>query len=229
MKASLDTNVIIHLYSGNQQEILFDLFDEGLYIYEFLVNVELKNHGESIIPQFQKDVDAGRIKIVTDEWLRSCGIYTLFLEYYQNEEILYAPSDKGEVFAIALAKTLGAMCIVTDDTKQFGPHATLMRIPESEVMPFSFVEVLFLLFISGKLTAEAVIDKFNTIIAASNNFSWRFENKLKDFVRRFAQSPYSAREKEWMSKFCTKNLTTFRGCMRELNNQAKVKTTEPES
>ena len=225
MKASLDTNVIIHLYRATQQEILFDLFDEGIYVYEFLVNVELKNHGKDIIPEFQKDVDGGKVTIITDEWLRSHGIYTLFCEYYKNDEILFSPSDRGEVLAIALARTLGAMSIVTDDTKPRGPHATLMRVPDSDVMPFSFVEVLFLLFISGKLTAGAVVEKFDAVIACSYDYSWRFENKLNEFVRRFAHSPYSEREKEWMMDFCEKNSTNFLRCIKELNAQVKIAAT----
>ena len=34
MKATLDTDIIIHLYKSSQQNLLFDLF-EGLYIYDF--------------------------------------------------------------------------------------------------------------------------------------------------------------------------------------------------
>lgn len=41
MNASLDTDVVIHLYLGNKQGLLFELFDE-LYMYEFLYERELK-------------------------------------------------------------------------------------------------------------------------------------------------------------------------------------------
>ena len=34
MRASLDTNVIIHLYRAGLQNILFDLFVDGVFIYE---------------------------------------------------------------------------------------------------------------------------------------------------------------------------------------------------
>ena len=45
MRASLDTNVIIHFYRAGLQSILFDFFDEGVFIYEQIRNVELENHG----------------------------------------------------------------------------------------------------------------------------------------------------------------------------------------
>ena len=46
MRASLDTNVIIHFYKADLQEILFNFFDEGVFIYEQIRKVELNNHGK---------------------------------------------------------------------------------------------------------------------------------------------------------------------------------------
>lgn len=40
MRASLDTNVIIHFYKANRQNILFDFFDEGVFIYEQIRIIE---------------------------------------------------------------------------------------------------------------------------------------------------------------------------------------------
>ena len=53
MKASLDTNVIIHFYKADLQEILFDMFDEGVCIYEQIRSVELENQelAGTIYPQ----------------------------------------------------------------------------------------------------------------------------------------------------------------------------------
>lgn len=47
-----------------------------------------------------------------------------------------------------MAKTLGCISLVTDDIKERGPHYTLMRIPDSDVMPFAFYELLFLDYIN---------------------------------------------------------------------------------
>ncbi len=41
MRASLDTNVIIHLYRAELQGILFDLFDEGVFIYEQIRSMDV--------------------------------------------------------------------------------------------------------------------------------------------------------------------------------------------
>ena len=49
MKASLDTNVIIHLYRAGQEGILFRHFKEGIYIYEQIRKVELKHHGQDLL------------------------------------------------------------------------------------------------------------------------------------------------------------------------------------
>lgn len=49
MRASLDTNVIIHLYRAELQGILFDLFDEGVFIYEQIRSMELEHHALKIL------------------------------------------------------------------------------------------------------------------------------------------------------------------------------------
>ena len=41
MRASLDTNVIIHFYKAGLENILFNFFDEGVFIYEQIRNIEL--------------------------------------------------------------------------------------------------------------------------------------------------------------------------------------------
>ncbi|ACV62323.1 hypothetical protein Dtox_1456 [Desulfofarcimen acetoxidans DSM 771] len=43
MEVSLDTNVIIHLYKANLQNILFNRF-EKLKVYEFIRYHEMVNH-----------------------------------------------------------------------------------------------------------------------------------------------------------------------------------------
>lgn len=34
MRASLDTNVVIHFYQAKLQNILFEFFEDGVFIYE---------------------------------------------------------------------------------------------------------------------------------------------------------------------------------------------------
>ena len=43
MKASLDTNVIIHFYRAGLQNDLFELFSDGVLIYEQIRKIELVN------------------------------------------------------------------------------------------------------------------------------------------------------------------------------------------
>ena len=45
MRASLDTNVIIHLYKAGFQELLFTRF-EKLMVYEFIRSQELNTHAD---------------------------------------------------------------------------------------------------------------------------------------------------------------------------------------
>lgn len=75
MKASLDTNVIIHFYKAGLQNILFDFFDEGVFIYEQIRNVELSNHGKEILDKIDTDINAGKIDIYTDELLKERAVY----------------------------------------------------------------------------------------------------------------------------------------------------------
>jgi hypothetical protein len=51
--------------------------------------------------------------------------------------ILFDSGDLGEVYAIAMAKTLDCVSLVTDDIKARGPHYFLMRTPDSDVIPFA--------------------------------------------------------------------------------------------
>ncbi len=46
-RASLDTDIIIHLYKAGNKRAVYSLFDE-VYVYEYLVEKELKNRAESL-------------------------------------------------------------------------------------------------------------------------------------------------------------------------------------
>ena len=70
MRASLDTNVIIHFYKAGLQDILFTFFDEGVFIYEQIRNVELENHGQDVLNQVDADIVSGKIELYTDQRLK---------------------------------------------------------------------------------------------------------------------------------------------------------------
>ena len=77
------------------------------------------NHTEQdIIDLFDKDVEDGRIEIVTKQFLKRIGRYRMFLQHVEELRILFDERDLGEVYAISIAKTLGCSCLVTDYIKE---------------------------------------------------------------------------------------------------------------
>ncbi len=100
-----------------------------------------------------------------------------------------------------MAKTLGCITLVTDDIKERGPHYTLMRIPDSDVIPLAFYEILYLDYLEQRVSEQELLDSFNRICEVSE-LKMDCAKKLKTFIRRFWSDPYSEREKEWMKSFC---------------------------
>lgn len=201
MKASLDTNVILHLYRADKQNVLFDFFKEDIYIDEFIYNIELKNHGADIKEKLDQDISAGRIQVITEDWLKERGIWHLYKEYLTVQTMLYSSSDKGEACAIALAKVLGAMSVVTDDTKPQGPHHTLMSELESDIIPFADYEIIIMLFLLNVYSAEEAIQTIDEICKASPDYKFEIIPKIKKFINRTIRDPYSEREKAWFVAF----------------------------
>lgn len=220
MEASLDTNVIIHLYGAGLQEILFRRFSK-LKVFEFIRKHELHNHAElETQRRFDEDVSSGKIELINESYLRSIGMLPVFRMHVQETRILYNGSDLGEVYAISLARTLGCVCLVTDDIKERGPHYTLMRTPDSDVMPFAFYELLFLDYLESIISEAELIQKITSVCTASL-FKMNIESKFKGFIRRFWTNPYSASEKEWMSNFCLERRVAAKKKLESLNSFLK--------
>lgn len=207
MDASLDTNVIIHLYKANLQSVLFNRFQK-LKVYEFIRSHEMQNHAEAeILDLFDKDVEARRIELITNDYLKSIGMYNVFLQHVKDFRILFDGGDLGEVYAISMAKTLGCICLVTDDIKERGPHYTLMRIPDSDVIPFAFYEIFLLDYLEERITEKELLDVFEAVCDLSG-LTMNFKSKLRIFIKRFWSDPYSESEKEWMKNFCIEKSIT---------------------
>lgn len=222
MKASLDTCVIINLYRANAVQILFDAFPDGIFVYKFIRDIEMKRHGADILSLFDSDVSKGKIMLIDDEYFRSIGMYLIFAKHVNNERILYNSGDMGEVYATALARTLGAFAVVTDDIKLYGPHYTLMVMLDSNVMPFSFNEVLLLNYLDGIINADEYIDYFN-LINETCKLNWDFSSKLRNIIKRFSKDPYTLREKEWMRDYCSSRDISFKTKLNELFNTYQTK------
>lgn len=196
MKASLDTNIIIHFYRANCQDILFNFFKEGVVIYEQIRNIELNNHGQDILGFVDADITSGRIQLFTDQDLLTLGVLSIFRTNVAENKLLYSPGDLGEVYAISLAQTLGACALVTDDTKQGGPYMSLLQF-EDEVMPFNFSDVLILRYLFEGTDEIQTVEDFNTINTTSS-LNWSFSAQLKKFIKRFCKASYRNEDKEWI-------------------------------
>lgn len=203
MRASLDTNAIIHFYKAGLQDILFKFFDEGVFIYEQIRDVELENHGQDVLDQVDSDIAAGKIELYTNQKLKDLQVYKIF-EYNVNENRnLYDTGDLGEVYAISLAQTLGAYSLVTDDTKQGGPYMSLLQF-EDDIMPFTFADVLILRYLVGTVDENQTVKDFNSI-NLSSNLNWSFKSQVTKFVKRFFRNPYRNEDTTWIKKLANDN------------------------
>lgn len=203
MRASLDTNVIIHLYRAKLQNVLFEIFEDGVFVYEQIRNVELVNHGAAVISGVDADIVAGRIQLYTDSKLKEQGIYKMFEFNVKENRMLYGTGDLGEVYAISLAQTIGAYSLVTDDTKQGGPYMSLSQL-QYDVMPFNFADVLILRYLLGFADEQQTVSDFNTVNSASN-MNWSLKSQLIKFIKRFWREPYKDEEKQWFKNWCAEN------------------------
>ena len=199
MRASLDTNVIIHLYRAGLQNILFEFFDEGVFIYEMIRSIELSHHGKDLLEKIDEDILEGKIKIYTDKNLKELEVYRMFEINVKRNKNLYSAKDLGEVYAISLAQTLGTYSLVTDDVKQGGPYMSLLQF-EDEIMPFNFADILILRYLVGNVDALQTIENFQTINRESA-LNWSFKSYIRKFVKRFYTDPYREEDKQWIHEF----------------------------
>lgn len=203
MRASLDTNVIIHLYRANMQRMLFEIFKDGVFIYEQIRIIELEHHGKAVLETVDADIEAGKIELYTNAKLKEQGVYRIFENNVKENRLLYGTGDLGEVYAISLAQTIGAYSLVTDDTKQGGPYMSLMQL-DYDVKPFTFADILILRYLLGFADAQQTVKDFNTVNETSD-LNWSFRSQLTKFIKRFVADPYKEEEKEWFGQWITEN------------------------
>lgn len=204
MRASLDTNVIIHSYKAGLQDILFNFFDEGVFIYEQIRNIELENHGQEVRDKVDNDIASGKIELYTDQILKDLQVYKVFEHNVLENRNLYGSGDLGEVYAISLAQTIGAYSLVTDDTKQGGPYMSLLQF-DDDIMPLTFADVLILRYLVGDADESLTVKDFN-LINNSSNLNWSFRSQVSKFIKRFLKDPYRSEDTEWI-----RNLAVTKG------------------
>ena len=198
MRASLDTNVIIHLYRAGIQSVLFDIFDEGVFIYEQIRNVELMRHGRDVLEEVDADIASGRIEIYSDQKLKEQAVYKIFENNVNENMNLYRTGNLIQVYAISLAQTFGEYSIVTDNTKQGGPYMSLLQF-EDDIMPFTFADVLILRYLMGMSDENQTVKDFDAVNMASE-LNWAFRSQLSKFIRRFFKDPYREQDTIWIQK-----------------------------
>lgn len=219
MRASLDTNVIIHLYQANMQNILFDIFKDGVFIYEQIRTVELEHHGKAVLAAVDADIKDGKIKLYTDDELKIQGVYKMFKINVNENRWLYGSGDLGEVYAISLAQTIGAYSLITDDIKQGGPYMSLMQL-DYDVKPFNFVDILILRYMLGIADIYQTIVDFNEVNEKSD-LNWSLKSQVVKFIKRFIADPYKSEEKEWFIQWTSENNINAMVKFRELKDVLK--------
>lgn len=219
MEASLDTDIVIHLYKSNKRDLLFSFCDE-LYMHEYLLENELKRKSYSVHEQFMIDVQKGNINIITNSDLIDRGVKVLFETYLEQNNLLF---DTGELYAVALAKTIGIAAFLSDDTKDFGPHDTLVRGLIRDVIPFAFYELLFLKYIETDQTPEDLYNEFEEVTSSSMQVHpMNFRSRMITTVRRFSDKHGTKRDIIWIKEFCNNRNINYKNKMLELKRFLKT-------
>ena len=182
---------------------MFDFFDEGVFIYEQIRNIELENHGQEVLDKVDNDIASGKIELYTDQILKDLQVYKVFEHNVLENRNLYDSGDLGEVYAISLAQTIGAYSLVTDDTKQGGPYMSLLQF-DDDIMPLTFADVLILRYLVGDADESLTVKDFN-LINNSSNLNWSFRSQVSKFIKRFLKDPYRSEDTEWIRNLAATN------------------------
>lgn len=212
MEVSLDTDITIHLYDAGKEELLFKYFDK-CYIHEFILEHEIKNKSHEVYNKILEEIEKGRIIKVTQRYLIDIGMRKSFEDKVYEFKVLF---DFGETNAVALASVLGIAALVTDDTKDQGPHDTLVKEYVENIIPFSFYELLYLDYLQTDDDYKSLKEDYETINrAAYPQYPMGFVGRIKRVVRRFGKFG-SERDKKWMEAFCNDHKIDYRCKMQNL-------------
>lgn len=213
MNASLDTDIVIHLYKSGKKDLLFSHF-EKLFIYEYLLETEMKTKSPEVYEEFKKDIDDERVKLITNADLIDLGIKGLFEDYKESNKYLF---DIGELHAIALAKAMGIVAFVSDDTKDEGPHQTLVKELIEGVMPFAFYELLLLKYLDSQISIQEMYDSFQEVNAAGMSLHpMNFRTKISVTVSRFSRKYGTKRDNDWLEAYSREKGIDLKAKMQEL-------------
>lgn len=145
---------------------VFGLDEINEYIEDKLNDMKTKSL--QVYEEYKKDIESGCISLITNAKLVKMGIKGLFEEYKESNKYLF---DIGELHAIALAKAMGIVAFVSDDTKDEGPHQTLVKELIQGVIPFAFYELLFLKYLHSQISVQEMFNSFEEVNSASMKLS----------------------------------------------------------
>ena len=213
MDASLDTDIVIHLYKSNKRDLLFSYCDR-LYMHEYLLENELKRKSYLVYEQFMTDVQKGNIDIITNSDLINMGAKVIFETYLEEKNFLF---DIGESYAISLAKSVGIEAFLSDDTKEHGPHDLLVRELIMDVMPFAFYELLYLRYLETDQTPEDLHSEFEKVTSSSmQKYPMNFRSRMLTTVKRFSNKYGTKRDTKWIKQFCNNRNINYKYKLSEL-------------
>ena len=198
MDASLDTDIVIHLYGSGKEGLFYDLFDQ-LYMHMYLYDRELRRKSPLVFQRVSEDVERDRIRIISNRDLSGMGLQSLFDEYRREYEYLF---DSGECYGVSMARTMGLAAFASDDTARHGPHEALVRELIEGVMPFSFYELLFLKYLSSCLSTEGMHQEFHSVTSQTmGRHPMQFRDRMKRTARRFSERHGTERDYDWVMAY----------------------------
>lgn len=215
--ASIDTNIIGHLYRSNTQHLIYNVFDE-VFVDEFIM-IELNRRCKDIYTQFHSELhdSSSPFKLIDKDHLRENALLPLYNLQLDDLRYLFMPRDEGEKRACALAQTKGSFYLLTDDEKQMdGPYYMIDRGLIRDMESLAFWDLIFLNVVTGKISCEEAFGNFNAICNDGyipDGYKGTFQSKMNHSIRRL-------KEKEWF-KENTANSTIKRALIVELINYIK--------
>ena len=112
---------------------------------------------------------------------------------------------------------MGIAAFISNDTKEFGPHDTLVRGLIEDVIPFAFYELLFLKYIETDQTPEDLHKEFEKITLNSMpKRPMNFRGRMLTTVRRFSNRHGTKRDIMWINRFCNSRNVDYKSKMMEL-------------
>lgn len=216
---SVDTNVFIHLYKSGHENLLYENFGE-IYVYEYIIEEELKRNSFLVYQKVQKRIEQGDIILIDRKYIVDKGLIEIFDENYDDCLILFA-RDRGEAYAVALARALGIQCFITNDIKQGGPYETLVKEYIEEVIPFTFYEILFFKYLKGDFNKEEFKNNFDSISNIMEH-PMDFCSKVNSVIRRFIRKDSKERDKKLLRNIVLEYQIDLKEKINELREYLKL-------